>query len=95
MAIMYNDESVLENHHIAVAFKLLQEEGCDIFQNLTSKQRSMLRRMVIDMVSVHAISSVKTIEIYMEKLKYKNYPHHLAFTRKLNGKTGTLLLGTL
>ena len=47
---MYNDESVLENHHLAVAFKLLQEEGCDIFQNLTSKQRQTLRRMVIDMV---------------------------------------------
>lgn len=31
---MYNDESVLENHHLAVAFKLLQNEECDIFQNL-------------------------------------------------------------
>ena len=51
LAIMYNDESVLENHHIAVAFKLLQDEKCDIFQNLTAKQRQTLRRMVIDMVS--------------------------------------------
>ena len=50
LALMYNDESVLENHHLAVAFKLLQEEGCDIFQNLAHKQRQMLRRMVIDMV---------------------------------------------
>ncbi len=47
---MYNDESVLENHHLAVAFKLLQEDGCDIFQNLSTKQRQTLRRMVIDMV---------------------------------------------
>lgn len=47
---MYNDESVLENHHLAVGFKLLQEDGCDIFQNLTKKQRQTLRRMVIDMV---------------------------------------------
>ena len=47
---MYNDESVLENHHLAVAFKLLQNEGCDIFQNLTKKQHSTLRRMSIDMV---------------------------------------------
>lgn len=34
LALMYNDSSVLENHHLAVGFKLLQEENCDIFQNL-------------------------------------------------------------
>lgn len=47
---MYNDSSVLENHHLAVGFKLLQEENCDIFQNLSKKQRDSLRKMVIDMV---------------------------------------------
>ena len=76
---MYNDESVLENHHLAgsntfslsfhkfyvhaflaldyigfltitVAFKLLQNHDCDIFVNLTKKQRQTLRKMVIDMV---------------------------------------------
>ncbi|NXH15734.1 PDE4C phosphodiesterase, partial [Bucco capensis] len=50
LALMYNDASVLENHHLAVGFKLLQEENCDIFQNLTKKQRQSLRKMVIDMV---------------------------------------------
>lgn len=50
LALMYNDESVLENHHLAVAFKLLQNEGCDIFVNMTRKQRQTLRKMVIDMV---------------------------------------------
>lgn len=47
---MYNDESVLENHHLAVGFKLLHEENCDIFQNLTKRQRQSLRKLVIDMV---------------------------------------------
>lgn len=47
---MYNDESVLENHHLAVAFKLLQEDNCNIFVNLSDKQRQTLRKMVIDMV---------------------------------------------
>lgn len=47
---MYNDESVLENHHLAVGFKLLQEDNCDIFQNLSKRQRQSLRKMVIDMV---------------------------------------------
>ncbi|XP_059196857.1 cAMP-specific 3',5'-cyclic phosphodiesterase 4D isoform X2 [Centropristis striata] len=50
LALMYNDASVLENHHLAVGFKLLQEDNCDIFQNLTKKQRDSLRKMVIDMV---------------------------------------------
>ncbi|XP_026814911.1 cAMP-specific 3',5'-cyclic phosphodiesterase isoform X5 [Rhopalosiphum maidis] len=50
LALMYNDESVLENHHLAVAFKLLQNDGCDIFQNINKKQRQTLRKMVIDMV---------------------------------------------
>lgn len=50
LALMYNDESVLENHHLAVAFKLLQNDGCDIFMNLGKKQRQTLRKMVIDMV---------------------------------------------
>ncbi|KAM8874094.1 3',5'-cyclic-AMP phosphodiesterase 4C isoform 2-T2 [Spinachia spinachia] len=50
LALMYNDASVLENHHLAVGFKLLQVENCDIFQNLTRKQKESLRKMVIDMV---------------------------------------------
>ncbi|XP_055841929.1 cAMP-specific 3',5'-cyclic phosphodiesterase isoform X9 [Episyrphus balteatus] len=50
LALMYNDESVLENHHLAVAFKLLQNTGCDIFCNMQKKQRQTLRKMVIDIV---------------------------------------------
>lgn len=47
---MYNDESVLENHHLAVAFKLLQADERNIFTHLTAKQVKTLRKMVIDMV---------------------------------------------
>jgi len=52
LALMYNDESVLENHHLAVAFKLLQEPGCDVFATLPTKSRQLLRRMVIEIVSL-------------------------------------------
>lgn len=52
LALMYNDESVLENHHLAVGFKLLHEDNCDIFQNLSKRQRQSLRKLVIDMVSL-------------------------------------------
>ena len=50
LALMYNDESVLENHHLAVAFKLLQGKDCDIFKTLSTKQRQSLRRIVIGLV---------------------------------------------
>ncbi|KAJ8270110.1 hypothetical protein GJAV_G00110460 [Gymnothorax javanicus] len=53
LALMYNDSSVLENHHLAVGFKLLQEENCNIFQNLSKKQWQSLRKMVIDMGPGH------------------------------------------
>ena len=47
---MYNDDAVLENHHLAVAFKLLQNPACDIFSSLSHKQRVSVRKMMIDMV---------------------------------------------
>uniref|UniRef100_A0AC35U6D6 Phosphodiesterase n=1 Tax=Rhabditophanes sp. KR3021 TaxID=114890 RepID=A0AC35U6D6_9BILA len=50
LAIMYNDESVLEQHHLAVAFKLLQDSNCDFLTCLTKKQRQGFRKTVIDMV---------------------------------------------
>ncbi|CAD6194010.1 unnamed protein product [Caenorhabditis auriculariae] len=50
LAIMYNDESVLEQHHLAVAFKLLQDSNCDFLVGLSRKQRLQFRKIVIDMV---------------------------------------------
>lgn len=64
LALMYNDSSVLENHHLAVGFKLLQEENCDIFQNLTKKQRQSLRKMVIDIVSEKRRSQISYMSLH-------------------------------
>nr|XP_018667622.1 cAMP-specific 3',5'-cyclic phosphodiesterase 4B isoform X3 [Ciona intestinalis] len=50
LAIMYNDECVLENHHLAVGFKLMQQDHCDVFEHFTQKQWQSLRKMAIDMV---------------------------------------------
>ena len=50
LALMYNDESVLENHHLAVAFKLLLQTECNFLENLETAQMKALRRMMIDMV---------------------------------------------
>lgn len=50
LAVMYNDESVLENHHLAVAFKLLQDEDCNVLKPFATKTRQRLRRIIIDLV---------------------------------------------
>ncbi|CAG9538894.1 unnamed protein product [Cercopithifilaria johnstoni] len=50
LAIMYNDESVLEQHHLAVAFKLLQDSSCDFIVSLSKKQRQLFRKLTIEMV---------------------------------------------
>ena len=57
LAVMYNDESVLENHHLAVAFKLLQEDACDVFKPLSTKTRQRLRRIIIDLVSNNSLAN--------------------------------------
>uniref|UniRef100_A0A4W4GBC3 Phosphodiesterase n=1 Tax=Electrophorus electricus TaxID=8005 RepID=A0A4W4GBC3_ELEEL len=61
LALMYNDESVLENHHLAVGFKLLHQDSCDIFQNLSKRQRQSLRKLVIDMVLATDMSKHMTL----------------------------------
>ncbi|VDN07771.1 unnamed protein product [Thelazia callipaeda] len=50
LAIMYNDESVLEQHHLAVAFKLLQDSSCNFIVSLNKKQRQLFRKLAIEMV---------------------------------------------
>ncbi|NXQ05632.1 PDE4B phosphodiesterase, partial [Vidua macroura] len=101
LALMYNDESVLENHHLAVGFKLLQEEHCDIFQNLTKKQRQTLRKMVIDMVlatdmSKH-MSLLADLKTMVETKKVTSSGVLLLdnYTDRIQDKTHPALLSTL
>lgn len=61
LAIMYNDESVLENHHLAVGFKLMQQEQCDVFDHFSQKQWQSFRKMAIDMVNKNKKINLKSI----------------------------------
>ena len=38
LAMIYNDRSVQESHHISAAFRLLQEEQMNIFMNLSREE---------------------------------------------------------
>ncbi|XP_072034774.1 dual specificity calcium/calmodulin-dependent 3',5'-cyclic nucleotide phosphodiesterase 1A-like isoform X2 [Amphiura filiformis] len=50
LAMIYNDRSVLENHHLSRAFRIIQEEDKNILQNLGKEEFNELRNLVVDMV---------------------------------------------
>ncbi|XP_028846643.1 calcium/calmodulin-dependent 3',5'-cyclic nucleotide phosphodiesterase 1A isoform X2 [Denticeps clupeoides] len=50
VAILYNDRSVLENHHVSAAYRLMQEDEMNILVNLSKDDWRELRSLVIEMV---------------------------------------------
>lgn len=49
-ALVYNDMSVLENHHASAGFRLLDKRENDILASLSPQRRLAVRRRVIDLV---------------------------------------------
>lgn len=53
LAVLYNDKSVLENHHVSLAFRLTEErdnQTANIFQSLDGATYREMRTSIIDMV---------------------------------------------
>ncbi|XP_062819327.1 dual specificity calcium/calmodulin-dependent 3',5'-cyclic nucleotide phosphodiesterase 1A isoform X3 [Anolis carolinensis] len=50
VAMLYNDRSVLENHHVSAAYKIMQEDEMNILLNLSKDEWRELRTLVIEMV---------------------------------------------
>ena len=48
LAIRYNDSSVLENHHAATGYALL--DACGVLAPLSAEERRSLRRTLVDAV---------------------------------------------
>lgn len=48
LATLYNDVSVLENHHAASLFFILEDESCNIMSNLSSDQINVARKQMIE-----------------------------------------------
>ena len=68
LALMYNDISVLENHHLSTAFKLLKQEGCNIFENLAKDDWQKLRKLSIDIVLATDMSKHMTLLANMKTM---------------------------
>jgi len=49
-AILYNDKSPNENHHVAAAWFVLQRSDCNFLENLTVKEFGQLRRLIVQLV---------------------------------------------
>ncbi|EPY37120.1 3', 5'-cyclic nucleotide phosphodiesterase [Strigomonas culicis] len=50
LATLYNDRSILENHHIACTFELLRSPRYDIFAPLNADQKQLVRDTMLEMV---------------------------------------------
>lgn len=50
MALLYNDQSVLENHHVAQTFLLLRDEDLNILKNFNWADYRKIREIIIKMV---------------------------------------------
>uniref|UniRef100_A0A8C8WQT5 Phosphodiesterase n=1 Tax=Panthera leo TaxID=9689 RepID=A0A8C8WQT5_PANLE len=72
-AILYNDRSVLENHHISSVFRMMQDDEMNIFINLTKDEFVELRALVIEMVLATDMSchfqQVKCMKTALQQLE--------------------------
>ena len=50
MAVRYNDKSVLENHHLAASFTVMQEDSKNIFKNFSKDGFKKIRGKIINLV---------------------------------------------
>lgn len=50
LALLYNDKSVLEQHHCSQAHFLVRKDEMNIFQNLTETTRKSVRKTIVELV---------------------------------------------
>lgn len=50
LSILYNDISVLENHHTALTFKLISDSDSNIFSNISKEATKYIRKIIIESI---------------------------------------------
>jgi hypothetical protein len=50
LGLLYNDQSPLENHHAAMAFKILRKEECNIVAKMSQAEQKQFRKLLINMI---------------------------------------------
>uniref|UniRef100_A0A671VF33 3',5'-cyclic-nucleotide phosphodiesterase n=1 Tax=Sparus aurata TaxID=8175 RepID=A0A671VF33_SPAAU len=82
-AILYNDRSVLESHHVSAAYRLLQEDDeMNILYNLSKDDWRSLRALVVEMVLATDMSchfqQVKAMKNFLQQPEGLDKPKALS-----------------
>uniref|UniRef100_A0A8C5FVU6 Phosphodiesterase n=1 Tax=Gadus morhua TaxID=8049 RepID=A0A8C5FVU6_GADMO len=82
-AILYNDRSVLESHHVSAAYRLLQDDDeMNILYNLSKDDWRELRALVVEMVLATDMSchfqQVKTMKNFLQQPEGVDKPKALS-----------------
>ncbi len=71
LAILYNDQSVLENHHCATAFRIMSRPGLDVLGNMSADFRKEVRKLMIS--SIMSTDMSKHAELVEETVVRANH----------------------
>ncbi|KAJ3130049.1 cAMP-specific 3',5'-cyclic phosphodiesterase 4D [Nowakowskiella sp. JEL0407] len=84
-AILYNDRSILENHHLASSFQILLQEECNFLESMTIEEYRVFREQVIELVIATDISMhFQTLSNIKNKVVVsKNFDFRIADDRAL------------
>lgn len=91
LAIRYNDISPLENHHCSVAFRILENDDCNIFKTFSSDSFKQVREGIIR--SILATDMARHNEILSNfkeitpEFDYNNKAHVNLVSRFVNAQT--------
>lgn len=74
-ALRYNDQAVLENHHCAIAFKIMLDPKNDIFELLSEAQYWNVRQLIIKMIlSTDLANHFHLIMDFKGRMQKKQFP---------------------
>ena len=84
LAILYNDTSVLENHHCSTAFRLMNKKGLGIFDGMEFAERAEIRKMMIAcIIATDMHYHVSLIELISNRASQEEW-HIDSFTERMN-----------
>ncbi|RKO91779.1 hypothetical protein BDK51DRAFT_33667, partial [Blyttiomyces helicus] len=73
-AILYNDKSILENHHLAAAFQVMNKPENGFLSHLSRSDFKMVREAVIEMVLATDLSQhFPLISMFKNKVSAENF----------------------